>query len=148
MLIPRRAADLKLPTASKCAMMLWALPIPGGNAMPPTDELLDRQALLDRVGPDRELLAALVEMYHVLAPKDLAAVHDAIRKGVPADVGTAAHALKNTVLNFTNGSAYTLAFRLEQMGKQGDLTDAPATYTELETAVANLDAALSRLLQE
>jgi HPt (histidine-containing phosphotransfer) domain-containing protein len=116
--------------------------------MPPNDELLDQEDLLNRLGDDQKLLEALIGMFHQQAPQEVAAIRDTLRRGDPSRLRFTAHSLKNTVGCFSMGNAYWLAYRLEKMGERGDLTDAAKTFTELETAVAQLGASLSRLLQE
>jgi HPt (histidine-containing phosphotransfer) domain-containing protein len=56
-----------------------------------------------------------------------------------------AHALKGSVSNFVALEAENAARRLEQIGRDGDLTDAPKVLGELETALTRLAPALSSL---
>jgi len=116
--------------------------------MPPSDEILDRQALFERVSDDREVLAAIIRIFHEQVPPMLANLRARTRADDAAGVRTAAHYFKSSIGNFSSGSAYELVGRLEQMGEQGDLTGAESTLAELEKAVASLRTSLDNLLQE
>jgi HPt (histidine-containing phosphotransfer) domain-containing protein len=111
-------------------------------------ERLDRNALLARVAHDRGLLAALIALYQQEAPALAEKVRNAVRSGDPLTLRNAAHAFKGVVANFAQGPTYQAAFRLEEMGRQGELTGVESALAELESAIPRLDAALNRLAQE
>jgi HPt (histidine-containing phosphotransfer) domain-containing protein len=55
-----------------------------------------------------------------------------------------AHSLKGLVSNFDAEHAAKAAFRVEQLGKAGDLATAPAAIDELDRELASLAAALEQ----
>ena len=56
-----------------------------------------------------------------------------------------AHLIKGAVGNFDMTQAFTAAQRLEEMGRSGDLSEAPAALSELEAALERLRPALRQL---
>ncbi len=113
------------------------------NADP--DDHIDENAVLDRLGGDRELLASLVAMFHEQWPTMLGDIRRGVDAGDAARAGMGAHTLKSAIGIFSQGSAYALALRLEQMGKAKDLADAGAALAELEAALQRLANSITRL---
>ena len=60
----------------------------------------------------------------------------------------AAHTLKGSVGDFAATSAYEMAFRLEQMGRDDNITHAEEAYTALEEEMKRLVPVLAELGEE
>ena len=87
---------------------------------------------------DRELLAAVIEATLDDAPRLLGEIRRAIEARDPPTLRRAAHNLKGAVRYFGDVPAYQHAYRLECLGKDGDLEPAPEALARLEAAVAQL----------
>jgi HPt (histidine-containing phosphotransfer) domain-containing protein len=104
-------------------------------------QTFDEAELLDRVDNDTEFLAETVEMLVSDGPTLLGQIRDAIAAGDAMALGQSAHALKGMISNFCAQEAHAAAFRLESLGKAGDL--APAA-----PALETMEACLTALLDE
>jgi len=81
-------------------------------------------------------------------PQHLSRIRSAIREKDPLSLQRAAHTLKGLVANFEDKTAVEASFRLETMGRQGDLADVEATLAVLEGEIAELRRALAVVLRE
>ena len=106
---------------------------------------LDRQLALSRVGGDVELLQEIAVLFVEDCPRALAEIRDAIEREDSAKLENAAHALKGSVANFGAQNAVEAAFRLEQMGRAGQLGEAAETLRALEHALSIVCAELAAL---
>jgi PAS domain S-box-containing protein len=111
-----------------------------GGAMP--DEF-DREAALERVGGDRALLRELIDMFQAEVPGWLAGLNEAIERGDAPTVKRLAHTLKGAVSTFAAATAVAAALRLEEIGRSGELAEAPAARQELRQALDRLGVALN-----
>ncbi len=102
----------------------------------------DREATLHRVDGDRELLREVVDLFREACTDLLAAIDGAIQKQDSLRLRQAAHTLKGEASNFGASATVKASLRLEMMGRDDDLTDAGATYTNLENALEHLIPAL------
>jgi two-component system, sensor histidine kinase and response regulator len=114
---------------------------PTGDA--DTAEIFDRAALLERLDGDFELLDELVETFRAECPRLLSETRLAVSMGDGPGLVRAAHALKGSVSNFCAPEAFEAARRLEQMGREGDLTRAGVALIALEGEVDRFQAALA-----
>lgn len=112
------------------------------------DDVLDRQAILERVGDDSEVLATIIQMFHDEVPQMVGDLKSAIQTGNATHVEKSAHFFKSSIGNFTTGTAYVIVHQLEMMGKSGELSGATSALVELEDAIARLRTSLDKLLQE
>ncbi len=99
---------------------------------------LDREAALERVGGDMELLreiAALFLKEGVRAAADLRAV---VERRDSAGIERAAHSLKGSVAIFGAGPAFQAAWELEKQGRGGDLSQVDAKLRNFESSLARL----------
>ncbi len=108
-------------------------------------DILDRAAILARVGHDVELLKDLVSVFLDECPKLLGNVRAAVKAGDSHKLKLAAHTLKGAVSNFSTWPAFEAALRLETMGHTGDLVHAAEGLAALEAALARLEPALRQL---
>ncbi len=102
----------------------------------------DRQAVLDYFENDVDLVGRMVELFFEDYPKYLIQVEEAIERGDAEGLRRAAHSLKTPVGTMSLGHALQRAQELEDMGKTGDLAQAPPVFTALEDEVERLKPAL------
>jgi len=107
---------------------------------------LDRQLALSRAGGDMELLREIAVLFvEDDCPRTLAEIRAAVAQGDAAKLENAAHSLKGSVANFGAPSAVEAAFRLEQMGRAGQLGDSAETLRALERALSIVCSELTAL---
>jgi two-component system sensor histidine kinase/response regulator len=107
--------------------------------------VLDRPLALSRVGGDTELLREIAVMFVDDCPRALAELRGALADSDAPKLENGAHALKGSVANFGAQRAVDMAFRLEQMGRSGQLGEAPETLRALEGALSAVCAELAAL---
>jgi len=117
------------------------------GSVPAAASSVDAAELMARVDGDRELLAELVEIFRAESPRLLAELRRCVAAGDAHGVQEAAHAIKGTVGNFAGHAASEAALALEKMGQRGQLVDASACATRLETAVAALQRDLMAITE-
>lgn len=109
---------------------------------------VDRRKVLQRVEGDLQLLIAIVEAFLSRLPESLQKIEAAVRSGDASALFQSAHALKGSVANFSTGSVYHIASRLENLAHSGSLDDAEAVLSPLEEAAAELEIALRMLADD
>jgi CheY-like chemotaxis protein len=107
--------------------------------------VLEREALLQRVQGDWELLGELVDLFLEAYPGQLAGLRAAVERGESPDVSAGAHALRGSVSNFAARRAEDTALALEESGRRGDLTGAHDLLADLEAELQRLGRALCEL---
>jgi signal transduction histidine kinase/CheY-like chemotaxis protein len=124
---------------------------PSGAGTPsgsPLEEPLDRAAALAAVEGDEELLGELVATFLDDCPRLVREIAEAIARGEAAGLSRAAHTLKGAVGYFGCPAVRDAAFRLEVMGRTGNLTGAGESFRGLEQALGQLKPALAGLVAE
>jgi HPt (histidine-containing phosphotransfer) domain-containing protein len=114
----------------------------------PGEPPLDRAAVLQRVGGDRELLAELAEVFRKHYPTQLTELQEAITAGDPGRVEHLGHSLKGALNNLGAGPASKSAMRLEEMGRNANLAAAGAERVALEREIARAEKELTLLCHE
>jgi CheY-like chemotaxis protein len=109
---------------------------------------IDRQAFLERMGGDAELIREVVEAFQTEMPRMRTRMREAVEKRLAAEVERAAHALKGAVGVFSAEGAVRAALTLERLGRAGELTGVEAAHTELEQEVERLVAAIEAVARE
>jgi two-component system sensor histidine kinase/response regulator len=109
--------------------------------------VLDSEALLDRIGGDADLLQELAGVFREDCPKLLAEIRRAVAAGNAPALMQAAHTLKGAVANFGADAAREAAFRLESIGRTGDLEPAHKAVGELESEILQFEQALAALAE-
>ena len=119
-------------------------PRPSGEAEEtvPEPAELDFNSAIARVGGDLELFREIAAVFLDDCPNQMSRIGEAIGSGDAEALRHAAHSLKGAVGNFGAEAARETAFELEQIGKDGNLGEAAATYDELQLKVSQLEAAL------
>jgi HPt (histidine-containing phosphotransfer) domain-containing protein len=110
--------------------------------------VLDRDAILERVGGDVEFLQELAGIFVEDCPKLLEGIRSAISSGDARGLEHAAHTLKGSVSNFGAERARAAACRLEMLGRTGDLTPAPEACSALEREIGRFTDALNALARQ
>ena len=118
----------------------------GGPAAPETpaeapaaeSETMDWNEVLKAARGDRKLLGTIVAAALDELPGLLAAIREAIAAGDATGLRLSAHTLKGSVQYFGATRVFALAYRLERLGQEGDLTAAPDVVNCLETELARL----------
>lgn len=100
--------------------------------------MIDRKAVLARVGGDEQLLKEIARLFLGEYPKEIAEIRRAIEVGSAKDLERAAHSLKGAVANFGAEPTKEAALRLELIGKSGDLTEARTALKALQESLSDL----------
>jgi HPt (histidine-containing phosphotransfer) domain-containing protein len=114
---------------------------PEREAGPAEHAGFDVAQALALAGGDRELLRLMIDLFLDSCPGDLAALGEAIRRGDPGALRSAAHKFLGQVGAFS-ASAQQATRQLHQMAQAGTLDEAEAVYAGLEGQVEGLQAAL------
>ncbi len=109
------------------------------------ENALDRQLALSRVGGDQQLLREIAVLFMEECPRAFAEIQDAVVCRDAAKLENAAHALKGSVANFGARDAVEAAFRLEQMGRANEMSEADGMLHQLECALAVVCTELATL---
>lgn len=116
--------------------------------MPLPDDLrsLNLSVALARVDGDVELLREIALIFLEQYPDSLAEVRAAVEAADASAIERSAHALKGSVGNFGAETARAAAYRIEEMGRSGDLDGVGPALEELDTALNALAPDLKRLI--
>jgi CheY-like chemotaxis protein len=114
---------------------------------PPGDEgePVDRDALLDRLGGDSQLLSELIEIYLDQNPSLLAAAQRALQEKNARELARVAHTIKGSAGNFLAHATVETAERLEAFAMEGDFLRARETMSALGREMERLEHALNAL---
>jgi CheY-like chemotaxis protein len=120
-------------------------PASGSGAVAPKPaEIFAEADALRRTSGDRKLLKQLISLYRADARVTMRRIEEAVRKKRAEAVRTSAHALKGSAATVGGMAARDAAARVEQIGKSGNLQDAPAALKALRKELAALDKAFVR----
>jgi len=103
---------------------------------------LDRNALLERLEGDQDLLLEIVELFLEDCPRRLGLGRSAIAAGDMHTLVRIAHSLKGSAANFGGTEASAAALAVETAARAEDLAGATAAWSRLEAEIAWLTAAL------
>ena len=109
-------------------------------------QVFDDKELLERIDNDWEFLAEAVQMLAADGPVLLDGIRKSVALGDAAAVGRTAHTLKGMISNFCSPAAHDSAVELEKLGKEGELSAAPAAVRAMEVRLAELITALTDFL--
>jgi CheY-like chemotaxis protein/HPt (histidine-containing phosphotransfer) domain-containing protein len=109
--------------------------------------ILDEAALLEEADNDKSMLARMLEIFDRDSRDRLPRLREGVRSGHAATVKEEAHALKGGIGTFYAKEAYDTAYVLEKMGADGDLSNAQATLTALESQIQSLRRRIEELMQ-
>lgn len=104
--------------------------------------------LLESLGGDRAFLAELIDVYFTDSANLFNEMHGSLAAGDADRFRRAAHSLKSNSANFGATALYDMARRLEEMGKLGELAEAPALLGEAEVEYERVRPALEAIRDE
>jgi HPt (histidine-containing phosphotransfer) domain-containing protein len=107
--------------------------------------LIDRAAVLERVGGDEALLREIIEIFLAEYPPLVADIRSSVERQDAAALERSAHTLKGSVSNFGARSATEAALDLELMGRRKALHLAPRVVETLKGELDALHSVLVRL---
>jgi two-component system, sensor histidine kinase and response regulator len=107
--------------------------------------LIDRAMILDRVGGDEDLLREITSIFLSEYPGLIEEIASAVAKWDSKQLERAAHSLKGSVANFGAQGATEAAYRLETIGRNGSLKEAPSALRDLLFHFQQLQPYLARL---
>jgi PAS domain S-box-containing protein len=113
----------------------------------PGPPALDREAALERLGGDVNLLSELASLFLGNSDSMLAKIREASACGDALALERAAHALKGSVGNFAAEEAYQAALDVEYHARQGLLTGAAEACERLERAMVRLRPCIEALAE-
>lgn len=114
----------------------------------PTESVFDKDAALDRVEGNWELLQEIIGLFFDEIPGWLSAIHQSLVRRDAKALERAAHTLKGAMSNLGAKEAFAAVLRLEMLGHGGDLTNVEEVYAELEKAITRLKGVLATLKEE
>ena len=103
--------------------------------------VFDDGAALKHSGGDRRLLTEVVALFRADYPGSLRQIRSAIRKNDTEQLRLGAHALKGALATVGSPAGREAAFKLEQMGRAGNVDGAPQALTDLRETIVALEAA-------
>jgi CheY-like chemotaxis protein len=111
------------------------------------DGVLDWEAAVQRVGGRSDLLRKMVKVFLQECGKLMPAIRRAIDEGDAPVLRRLAHSLKGSADTFAAQAAVAAAWRLETMGRDGELADGGKAFDALQREIDRLGQALaSRIL--
>jgi HPt (histidine-containing phosphotransfer) domain-containing protein len=110
------------------------------------DSPVELEVALARMDGDRELLGELIQIFLEDYPRLLDEIGSAIHHEDGKRLERAAHSLKGSVGNFGAKTTLEKSLQLENMGRQGQLEQAQATFNALVRSIDQLVPALTELL--
>ncbi|MFN7162711.1 MAG: Hpt domain-containing protein [Fimbriimonadales bacterium] len=94
--------------------------------------MLNYDYLNEISGGDEEFIAEILSDFTAQMPELIEQIVSAVARGDAATLGKVAHTLKGSARAVGADEFAAIAFELEQAGKQGDLTGAPAALQRLQ----------------
>jgi HPt (histidine-containing phosphotransfer) domain-containing protein len=94
--------------------------------------------MVERLGGDEDLARDLVILFLGEYPNLMNNLRASVRSGNADAVRRAAHAAKGCIANFIDGGPQTTAYRIEQLGAEGRLSEVAPLLVDLEQQVAAL----------
>ncbi len=119
---------------------------PGGDAdAKPEPCLINREEALERTGGSVDMLKELVELFFEEYPKLMVQIRQAITESDKTKLRRAAHTLKGSVAVFGANAARQAAWRLETIGRDGNMNQAEEAWSSMEAEIERLKPALVAL---
>jgi two-component system sensor histidine kinase/response regulator len=98
----------------------------------------DESAFLLRMDGSHDVCVQIAEAFFGECPRLMTALRAALQKKDAVELAATAHALKGTIANFTDGTAFQSAAKIEQLAREADLYRAAEALQRLEGDVAVL----------
>jgi two-component system, sensor histidine kinase and response regulator len=113
-------------------------------AEPAARRAIEETALLAAFGGERSILVQTAQVFLDDLPRMMDRLRRAIGAGDLKEVADAAHALKGAAGLFSQGDAFSLARKIEQLGHDGSAAGLDEAFPKLEAAAETLAADLRR----
>jgi len=110
--------------------------------------VVDRDAVLEKLGGDDELLLEIIDLYLEDTPQVFVTLRAAVEESDAEGVRKAAHRIKGSVGSLAAMRAFEAARDLEKVGREGDLDGLAAAFSLLEAELEQLAGALAELRAE
>jgi HPt (histidine-containing phosphotransfer) domain-containing protein len=107
-----------------------------------TPFIIDKAAILERLGGDEEIYAMMLEMFLNDVAGNSAALRTAAASGQAAQLQREAHTLKGLLATFSDDAGSALAYALEQQARRGQVVDGEAQVTALLARIDEVAAVL------
>jgi two-component system, sensor histidine kinase and response regulator len=114
-------------------------------SLPAEEVLLDRSALLARVGGNVTLLAEILQMCPAEFTRLMKELQCAVSQKDAKRIRLAAHTLKGTLGNLSADAAYEAVLNLERMAQTGDLGRVEEACALVQTQVERVQMAVAKL---
>ena len=111
-------------------------------------DIFDPQKALEVVDGDKDLFKEIALIFIKGLPQNTAVIRKAIAENNAQQVEHTAHSLKGSIGNFAAAMSYEASYRIERMGKDGNLEGARAALSRLEEELDKLQAAIRSFLKE
>ncbi|HOO72661.1 MAG TPA: Hpt domain-containing protein [Spirochaetota bacterium] len=112
------------------------------------NDVINTAELKERLDGDFELLKELITIFLADSEKLLNTIEEAINNGDSEKVGKGSHTIKGAVSNFSARNAFDAAYKLEQIGKSGDLSSAQSAFSSLKKEIRQTGEAMKELLKQ
>ena len=106
--------------------------------------VFDRASFARQTGGDASLCDEIIQMFLEDCPVRVGEIRGAIASGNAPALASSAHALKGSAAYLSASIVRGRAADLEHMARDNNLAGAPATLAQLDAAVADLVAALTK----
>ena len=106
---------------------------------------IDGAVLLQGIDGDSKLLCKLIDIFVAELPKLMSRIRRAIAKQDARGLRDAAHALKGAVGNFDHDAPFEAVRKLEEMGRENQLSDAHPMFQRVKNEMAHLTRSLGHL---
>jgi HPt (histidine-containing phosphotransfer) domain-containing protein len=113
-----------------------------------TPSQIDKQAILERVDNDHDLLKQLIEIFIKKTPEYLEQLQQSVQSKNAEQTRFFAHTLKGSLANFGAEKARQMAFEIETMGKDNALNNAPQALQALEIEIQGVVQAILEFRNE
>lgn len=105
--------------------------------------VIDKPAILERLGGDEDIFAMMLDMYLQDVENNCTALKTAFDAGNIAALQREAHTVKGLLATVSDDDGAGRALLLEQMGKQGNLEGAAALVGEIQVRLREVGAVLA-----
>jgi CheY-like chemotaxis protein/HPt (histidine-containing phosphotransfer) domain-containing protein len=107
------------------------------------ESVFDREAALEQVCGDEQLLSEVIDLFLVDASERMTEIRDALTQRDAKHLQSAAHALKGDAGCLGAAATATAALRLEEIGNNGNLAESGAALDKLDQELRRLTEAIS-----
>jgi CheY-like chemotaxis protein len=122
-----------------------AMPEASRARVPKENEIFDKKILLSRLDGDEEIFREIVQAFLEDAPLQMEKLKQALQEGNVVVVERQAHLLKGAAMNMGGKELQTVAWEMEVVAKDGDLSRARSLVEKLDPVFARLKGVLSSL---